>query len=188
MKKIVVLSLGLFICNESVAGNFGLGVSLLAGDRVIYLPYKVSENLVIEPYFITAKSDNKNLGHESSNTYSTRRSEVGIGILINIYNNDSYSVYSGVRAGVAEQKNYRSYGYNMDTNPDLRSYYEKVDGYSISPFLGVEYELLENLTISGELRYYYSDLTGGEKSIDGISSIESSTSSSRTGVLIRKYF
>jgi hypothetical protein len=183
MKKQIILC---FILAASAGGasavDVGLGVSMDLSNnesRTISVPVKVLKNFLVEPYyreegFEYERSDPFLHGHKF------KRSELGAGLFYSTEHQEGISVYVGARVG------YLDNNFSIEDNADNFEEYEY--GYSVSPTLALQYEVMSKLVVSGEIDWAFSRLEGKVSSIAGI--VDSSTEKRETGsrIFVRYFF
>ncbi len=66
----------------------------------------------------------------------------------------------------------------------------ELDGYSLSPTIGFEYYITENISLGGDISFHYEDLDGNEIDREDDEKIDASqkTTDTDTSVNIRFYF
>lgn len=145
MKYLFSFFITTIIAVNGFAQEVGVGVSA-QGDRTIYVPIKIDETFRVEPSIYYYK--NKDTGDYNSTSESY---ELMIGIFNLSQQSDKSKIYYGARAG------YSAYHYKYNSN------HEHFEGYKIAPTIGLEYLLVENLTVAGDVSLNYSNLNGNDR-------------------------
>jgi len=148
MKKLFLFSISMLISLSSFSQEVGLGVSA-QGDRTIYMPIKVNESLRLEPSIYYYKSKDSGEFSGSSEEY-----EALIGLFRLKPQSDKSKIYYGARAG------YTAYHSKYGSN------HEHFEGYKIEPTIGLEYMLVENLTVAGDVSFSYSNRNGNGRTLE----------------------
>jgi hypothetical protein len=184
MKKFLLLVAILSIIPVSAqARNFGFGLSANSDDASIYFPIELQEKFKVEPYFRWFKSTDKSNDFEGE----LKQYEFGFGIFYNFNIKESYAVYSGSRFAYI----------NRETNSDfiafdgqLLNQSNELDGFKISPTLGFEYFFTNNISLAGEVEWFYQKFD--QKDNDPFEGVTRKTDTSQNGtdsrVLLRFYF
>ena len=127
---------------NALTQEVGVGVSA-QGDRTIYMPIKIDETLRLEPSVYYYKD--KDTGEYES---TSERYDLLVGIFKLDKQSDKSKIYYGARVGYSSN-NYKS---------EYRD--ENYEGYKIAPTIGLEYVLVDNVTIAGDVSFNYSNLNG----------------------------
>ncbi len=162
MKYLAFILLIGSITTCATAQEIGVGVSA-QGNRTIYFPINISETLRLEPsvfydkYRVSGDADYKNENYE---------------LLAGVFKLKPYSekskLFYGARLGYAAF-HYRSNNSNNN-----------FEGYKIAPTIGLEYLLVDNLTIAGDVSFNYSNLNGNAETREN--------TSTDTELSVRYYF
>jgi len=171
---IALLSLGAI--SHTWAADIGIGVSIKSHDNSIYAPIRITESILLEPYY--RQNEFKNSYELSSS--GNEQEEIGLGVFHTLADESGINVYFGLRAGYVERSNYyrSAAGDFKDVN----------DGYRFSPTIGIEYMLLKSLAISGEAEWYKYDLDGHRTDGGTRENIEFSSKGTDTRIIVRYYF
>ncbi len=162
MKYLASLLLVGSITTCATAQETGVGVSV-QGSRTIYIPISISENLRIEP---SISYDKYRTSGDSN--YKSENYELLTGIFQLKKHTDKTKLYYGARLGYAAE-HYRS--------GDTDNHFE---GYKVAPTMGLEYIVVDNLTVSGDVSFNYSNLNGNAKTRE--------STSTDTELAVRYYF
>ena len=142
MKYLISIFIIMLVSINSFAQEVGIGVSA-QGDRTIYMPIEIDTALRLEPSLYYYKSNDTGEFSGSSEEYE---------ILVGLFNlkrqSEKSKIYYGVRAG------YTAYHYKSGSD------HEHFEGYKIEPTIGLEYSLIENLTVAGDVSFSYSNRNG----------------------------
>lgn len=184
MKKFFLLIAVILTVPVNVqAANFGFGLSLNSDDAAIYVPIRVQDRISAEPYFRWFKSTEK-----FNNDKSTfEQYEIGFGLFYRFQLKDAYALYTGSRfAYMSRDQNFNSIlfdGQSFNNNSES-------DGFKISPTLGFEYFFTKNISLSGEIEWFYQEID--QKVRNSIEGVNSNNDQSQNGtdsrVLLRFYF
>ncbi len=145
MKYLVLSFFTVLLTFNSFAQEVGLGVSA-QGDRTIYMPIKINEGLRLEPSIYYYKSKDTGEFSGTSEDY-----ELLVGFFNLRQQSDKSKIYYGARVGYSANH----YTYN--------SVHEHFEGYKIAPTIGLEYLLVENLTVAGDVSFSYSNRNGDDR-------------------------
>lgn len=175
--KLLISTVGLFLCQNSMAG---IGVSLSNGEYPIpvsvgspkiLVPIKLSDSLVIEPYF----SQSKYSISENNFGYIEKTLVYGIGAMVTTFKQNSISGYTGIRLGKFKSKT------NFDSGSETT-----LNATQGSLFFGVAYMPTTNYEISFELGY--SANKGDETSQSSFTTTDIDVKQTFSGVNMRYYF
>ena len=137
-----------------VLADVGLGLSVRSNDTAIYVPIGINEKFFVEPYVrqlhqtidlktvaVSAKSDTLMLG---------------IGGFYVKPLADSFHLYFGGRIAYLKQEadSVVITGFFPQTATKSTT---RVDGFRVSPTLGIEYAFNDHLSIAGEAEYFFQD-------------------------------
>jgi hypothetical protein len=183
MKKNIVLILALVGCSGVASAlDFGLGVTLESGSggksNMILVPIMLADRFFIEPYYRESYQKVKSVGI-ANGTMKLKRSELGVGAFYRSQVKDSLNFYLGVRAGDISQ----------EFSDKSTIFYEEVrDGYSISPTLGLQYQVVPKFWVSGEADWGFSKVDGDDVVLGGESHSSDESRSTSTRVVLRYLF
>lgn len=136
MQKILILFLSLIFPLTALSEHKAIGVSTKP-DPTIYLAFDLTETIRIEPSIYYRKFKREYAFDE----YEVEYYEIAFGLFNRAKFSDKSAFYYGARLG-----------YIFDKYDE-----EKEEGHKISPSLGLEYYILDNLTLSGEVMLNYYD-------------------------------
>lgn len=175
------------LAGTAVALDFGFGASFKSSESSIFLPVRISDNLMIEPYFRYRDSDTENATFKTS----TEDLTAGMGIFGLVNPIENASVYIGIRAAYVESERKNS-PIGFFTFPVAALKVEQ-DGFSVAPTLGFEYLILQQLTIGAEVAWEYKDLDGTTSGASNNPNIpaqnaDTEDTGTRTNIILRFYF
>jgi len=193
MRKVcfIVMAGYIVIPSVSVASDYGLGVSIKSSDVSVYLPIRVSESLLVEPYFRFFSYDDSKSGAATSQDNSSTTYDIGAGVFRILDSTNNLSPYYGARIGyVNRESNYESRYSSGSWGSESTS-----RGFSIAPAIGVKYSFYENISVGFEAEWSYVKLDndGVDKSIgiapssDGTNGSQTS-SGTNTKIIIRYFY
>jgi hypothetical protein len=142
MKYLLPFIAGALFTTDVLSQQVAAGVSV-QGGRTVFASIDLSETLRIEPSIYYSKDRSSG---DSPNKYEY------IELLTGFFKLKNYSekskLFYGARAGYSA---YHHRGYSGS---------EHFEGYKIAPTMGLEYLLVENITLSGEVSFNYSNENG----------------------------
>ncbi len=145
--------------SNSSSINVGLGAEV-SNDFKIYMPIDVGL-MTIEPtlaaYSRESKYENIN-GRTDTDIQST---EIGVGIFRRLEISEKIIIYFGSRVGYLLEENSSS---SLNTSNK-----NKIEGYTISPTFGYEYQLLNGLSIGVDTSVIYSKSEGKDSFVSSYS-------------------
>jgi len=194
MKKsvIFVVCLGLYISQTAVAENLGLGVSIKSNDASIYLPINVHEEFRVEPFISYSSYDGRENEEGLEISYKNNYSNLnfGIGFFKIQALKEQISAYYGLRSSYT--KNEQSFNRIEESNKYGNE--KETSGYTVSPIIGFEYSIINDLLVGFEAEWWFSDLEGKEvtsygEPVDDIkTNIKNKSQGTNTRVTVRYFF
>ncbi len=140
------------------AGELGVGISVRDDDSAIYLPYRVSEKILVEVSFAyTDRETDSSVSNSDFENY-----ELGFGVFGLKNLKERLSLYYGARVSYVESEltnssspvsNSASPFFALRTVSNNES-----DGYKIAPTLGVSYSFTDSFSVAGEAAWFYEDV------------------------------
>ena len=168
------ITLGCLMAANSYAAEYGIGLTANRSDLSLYMPIKLTDNFRTEISVgyqsAEAKADNQK--------QEADQIEAGIGLF---FTKDVYpktQLYYGCRLLYLYEN--RELSRSSGTDYSVRR-----NGFGIAPTLGFEYFMTEQISLGGEVEFYYRYLDG--KDDDGVD-FEETTSGTDSRVVIRYYF
>jgi len=188
MKNILIVLVFSF-SQVSVASNLGLGLSAESGDNFIYFPIVLSDSIRLEPFFGYSDDGEESISgvDESYSKNSYKSKSFGAGLFKYSKLNDNVHSYFGGRIAYIETERKTEISISLGEN----LIYESLDGYSISPTIGIEYRFANGFSTAVEAEWYYNRLEGqstGKLDLSEISETSRERSGTGTKFLIRYVF
>jgi opacity protein-like surface antigen len=183
MKKILFVAAVAAASSTSYAAEFGIGVGFVEGGT-IYFPINLANDIRVEPYLGFSTDEWKyryNNPIQNNNSQKYTETSIGVGVFKILNQSDKLNLYIGGRLGIGSNEWKTS-----NSNPMLSDSKNKSSGYSISPVVGVEYFVVQNLSWGAEASIVYSNKN--EQSTYGHKSSNTRTETGVTIVTIRYYF
>jgi len=166
MKYLVLTFVGSLVSFGATAGSKSVGVSMQGGNT-LFMSFDIGDNLRLEPSVFYSNS--KSTGEVASEHDSVE-------ILLGVFERVSYSAkvtsFYGARLGYAANKvvyktDLFSYGRSgaygigdvSDSEYLIRDEHS-YEGYKIAPTFGIEYHVIENLSLVGEMSINYKNVNG----------------------------
>lgn len=175
MKKLAAMLLLAGCSSVAVAEvDYGVGLSVQNSDGVIRLPINISDTWRIEPSLRYSAYEQDGGFPDGDSKYM----ELDVGIFKKKMIADKVALLYGAKVGYLKSRSTYNEGESVN----------KEDGYSIAPTLGVEYNIMENFSIGGEigLQYYNSD--GSEDDFGDDVDTSKKYISTQTGISVRYFF
>ena len=180
MKRIMTLTTLCLIPMSTLGADYGLGVSARSNDVSVYLPVDIGEGWRVEGVVRRFES-------EFSSDLATSEAEstdVGVGGFRKLQQrpDSPLSAYIGVRLTYVDRSSIasvRPIGV-FTVGPSNTNQ----DGWRVAPAVGVEYKLHEQVSIAGEVEYFFEKLDGDSRDEE----INLETQGTSTRIIIRFYF
>ena len=108
--------------------------------------------------------------------------EIGVGFFGITQIKDDFNFLYGARVGYVKA--------DFEFKSSFQDEKTELDGYSLSPTIGFEYYITENISLGGDISFHYEDLDGNEIDREDDEKIDASqkTTDTDTSVNIRFYF
>lgn len=180
------------LCAIPIAANsaeIGIGVSPKTSDASIYIPIDIGSRFRVEP---SLRFSERTSESTSSGMNSSKSTSIGVGVFGLTRVTEDIAIYYGGRIGELEQKTtlrttlVDPIGLFQPTHVDARS---ESDGHFISASAGLEYSLIERLSISLEVGLERSELDATQ-SVTGMP-LEDGTieqNDTRANIILRFFF
>lgn len=194
-KKITILTL---LCIPlSLFGNIGVGLTTYNFPSSDYsdnrenveflIPIQLNPGFRLEPSirYSSHKNDYNDTSWDEIENSQNDVLEISLGLFYTKHINEKTTLYLGPKIGYISYTN--KYTYTWD-DEDSYSESNTMNGYSFSPCIGMEYEIIENLRFGGEVSIRYEKTNGdiiGDEEEYGSSETESTTTISK---FIMRYF
>lgn len=167
------------------AVEFGLGVTLESessgGGNMLLVPIALSSTFLIEPFYYENSAKVTSFLGVSGDDIGFDISETGVGLFYRSPIKESVNFYLGARGG------YRIQEYKYDSA--VRETRENLYGYSVTPILGLQYQILPTLWLGGEAGWSYRKIEGkNSDSLSGDSKRSSESDRTETRVVLRYLF
>lgn len=184
--RVAIAIVALLVACAGHSAEFGLGASFDSDEGTIFLPVRLGEKGMLEPYFRFRDSESRT----GSTEFSSEDYEFGIGLFRKWQAIEQLDVYLGLRAAYVRRDQASAALSGVVVAPGFFTSIEStLDGYLVAPTVGFEYKLIERLTIGAEVAVEREDLSGDSGAINGQRiSIDSEKTDTRTNVIIRFYF
>lgn len=167
------------------AGDLGLGVSMKTGEDTLFLPYRISERLMVEGKawhgHTASSSQTPGIGTDSQTWDSLG---LGMGLLWRRPLGESLSMYGGPRLGYQSVRNHFN-------NPGGPGWFTetRLHGWTLTPSVGVEYFPVKHLSLGGEVGYEMTRMTGiSDQNGMPSTTLKSTSTSTVTSLILRYYF
>ena len=176
----------------AVSSNFGLGASIKTGESTVYLPIRVSENFLVEPFLRYSKDNSETYSVGSNVSYDTSNTSLnfGVGLFKTTDVSEDIKFYYGGRIAYSNNET----RYNISEDSEVNNFTQELDGYTLSPTIGFEYIITNGFSVAIEAEWSFFNLDGeisNSEEPGNISLVEgSSNDGNRTGtnVIIRYVF
>ena len=193
MKKFVVLVVSLLLSSYSFASesreevnnaikledsykSVGIGASVQSDEYTVYLPINISEKNRLEPFVGYKKTDIKKSSNGYSGTQKSKNIYLGMGYFhFSKVKGKLFSYYGGKVAYIETE--------SSDVNSEV-----SLDGYMLSPIVGLEYRFTDKFYIGCDVGFIYERLTGDYTKNGYTTNIEQDKTYTDTQVILRYMF
>jgi hypothetical protein len=200
MRFILVLVFG--VITTSAAADVGIGVSAKTDSTTVYIPITIGR-FMVEPYVRATDRESESLA-TTGTTFTLRTAsaseleanDIGVGVFRVVPLAERMSLYYGGRLARIDQeaKSFSAVGVNTVPAVGQPSETSSVEGHSMIPALGFQYNVVERFSIGAEISVNRSDVevsTVSRSQSGAITSTASSdvtTTDTRADVIFRFFF
>ena len=156
-------------------GQLGLGLQVSGDSNTISVPYRLSSNWRIEPFFSYTQGSSKTNGTSSDgfeelSEYESKQFDLGVSLARTLLTEEKFSLYSGFSlAYVKKDSDSRRVDGNLYETDFTRNEYKydnadksELTGYETGLSFGLQYKIFDNIELAGEVALNYRDLSGDE--------------------------
>jgi hypothetical protein len=184
---------------SSASADVGIGVSAKTDSVTIYIPVKAGAFL-FEPYVRAIDRDSESqgttgLGLPSLSATQIQAHAIGVGMFRLVSVADRFTLYYGGRVARLDEelKSFSGSGINAAANLASPAQVSSLEGHSIAPTLGLQYNVMERLSIGAEIAIERSEqdvisFSRGSVLTTQTSRSEIATTETRADLILRFFF